>query len=71
MNRLARLLATLAILAAPALAGDCGSRSECSNCCPLAQQAVARYSAGGEAYRVSRTLQNDLYRAVVANLKAV
>ena len=71
MTRLARLLVTLSLLAAPSLAGDCGSQSECSNCCPLAQQAVARYSTGGEAYRTSRTLQNDLYRAVVANLRSV
>lgn len=71
MNRLARLLVTLSLLAAPSVGGDCASGSECSNCCPLAKQAVSRYSPGNEAYRVSPTLRSDLVRVVLANLRAV
>jgi len=71
MTRTLRLFASLFVLAALAVAGDCPSGGACCNQCPLAKEAVHHYASGTEALRTSPTVRADFVRTVVANLRSI
>ena len=65
-------VAALAVLAVPALAGDCLSKGyRCDNACPLAQQANYCRSFGTEALAGSKLVRADVSKTVVANLARI
>lgn len=66
-------VAALAVLAAPAIAGDkcLVSSYRCQNQCPLAQQANVRRSFGTEALVASKVARADLAEVVVGNLARI
>ena len=71
LKRLLPILAVLALLATPGVAGDCLSGSDCANMCPLAKSANQRLATGDEAATVSETLRKEFVRTVLANLDAI
>jgi hypothetical protein len=71
--RILSVFAVLALLVAPAFAGECTEGGclngfSCDNCCPLAQQANAWRAAGTEALAVKSRVQADHAIVVVKNL---
>lgn len=64
-------LAVLAALALPAAAGDTDGGFDCSNQCPLAQQANTHRSTGGEAAATSAVVQADIASRVERNLARI
>ena len=73
LRRSLALLAVLALLTAPALAGaGCGLTGfDCDNMCPLAHQANERRALGSEALAVTSKVQADLVARVNANLRSI
>ena len=70
--RLALFTASLALLAAAALAGgDCASGSTCENRCPLAQRANQRLATGHEAIPVSRLVRVEYVKRVLLDLESI
>lgn len=70
--RFPTVLAALALLAAPAVAGEgegrCLEGFSCDNECPLAQQANAWRAVGTESLSVTSRVQADHAAAVTKNL---
>ena len=65
-------VAALAVLAVPALAGDCLSKGyRCQNQCPLATEANYCRSYGMEALAGSKLVRADFSKTVVANLARI
>jgi opacity protein-like surface antigen len=64
-------LAVLAALAVPAAAGDTDREFDCSNQCPLAQQANTHRANGGEAAATSAVVQADIASQVERNLARI
>jgi len=71
MKNLLRTLAALLVAVSGAIAGDCLSGSGCCNACPLAREASARYSTGGEAYLSNAGLRKEFVRSVLENLRRI
>ena len=63
------LAVTVACLFTPvAVAGE---GCDCSNGCPLAQEAVHHMASGSEAVLASKIVQKDYVKFVLANLKLI
>jgi hypothetical protein len=67
------LLAVVALLAAPAVAGEgCGLTGfDCDNQCPLAHQANELRALGAEGLAVTSKVQADFAARVTANLRRI
>ncbi len=65
------VLAFVAALALPAVAGSGESEYRCSNSCPLAQQANTHRATGAEAQATSAVVRADVTRAVARNLARI
>jgi len=72
IQRLALFSASLALLAAAALAGgSCASGSTCENQCPLAQRANQRLATGHEAVPVSKLVRAEYVKRVLDDLESI
>lgn len=71
LKKLALASAALLICTASLFAGDCASGTDCSNACPLAQQANTRLATGDEALAVASMFRKDFVETVLANLAAI
>jgi hypothetical protein len=73
--RILSLVAVLALVAAPAFAGEgegrCLDGFSCDNHCPLAQQANAWRATGGESLAVKSRVQADHAAIVAKNLAKI
>ena len=65
------VLAFVAALAIPAIAGDGNQEFRCSNSCPLAQQANTHRANGAEAQATSAVVRADVNRAVAWNFAMI